>query len=72
MAETMELWEVAAALGIHRTETEAAYVEREIIERSAAYFEETREQRMEHLAGYAERRKRREEERREERRRKVT
>ena len=72
VAEEYELWELAAAMGLHRMETVADYTEREIIEKSAAYFEETREQRMDYLSGYAERRKLREKERRAARKAKVT
>jgi hypothetical protein len=72
VAEDYELWELAAAMGLHRVETIADYTEREIIEKSEAYFEETREQRMEKLSGYAERRKVRSRERKAEKRAKVT
>lgn len=72
VAEEYELWELAAAMGLHRVETIADYTEREIIEKSEAYYEETKEQRLEKLSGYAERRKARGRERRAERRAKVT
>jgi hypothetical protein len=71
-AENMELWEIAAAMGLHRKETIADYTEREIVEKSAAYYEETKEVRDAKLAGYAERRKARSQERKAERRAKVT
>lgn len=57
IAEDMELWEIAAYLGLHRKETRADRDTREITEAKAEYFEETGEQRMEHLSGYSERRR---------------
>ena len=72
VAEEYELWELAAAMGLHRMETIADYTEREIVEKSAAYYEETKEVRDAKLAGYAERRKNRSRERKAEKRAKVT
>lgn len=72
MADEMELWEVAAAIGAHRIETISEYTEREIIEKAEAYYEETKDRRMDILSGYAERRKEREKERVAERKAKVT
>lgn len=72
MLDEYELWEVAAATGAYRVETIADYTQREIVEKAEAYYEETKDQRMELLAGYAERRKAREQERRAQRRAKVT
>jgi hypothetical protein len=67
----MELWQLAAALGLHRIETRAERDNREIVEAKQSYFEETGDARMERLAGYSARReesrKRRQEERRVER-----
>ena len=72
MADDYELWELAAAVGLHRVETVAQHDEREIVERSEAYWEETQTVRNEKLIGYTERRKARERERRQARRAKVT
>jgi hypothetical protein len=67
-ADEMELWEVAAYLGLHRVETVAQRDEREVVDTKREYWEETQAQRQEKLAGYAERRKQRELERRQARR----
>lgn len=53
----MELWQIAAALGMHRVETRAERDSREITETKKAYWEETGEQRMQRVAGYSERRR---------------
>lgn len=63
-AQEMELWQIAAALGLHRIETRAEHDAREIVGKKEEYWEETREQREEKLSGYSERRKQRELERR--------
>jgi hypothetical protein len=66
-AQDFELWELAAALGLHRLETRAERDQREIIEAKRDYFEETGEARMERLAGYGERRKQQAAERKQQR-----
>jgi len=58
-AETMELWELAAAGGRHLTETLQAKNVREVDEAQAAVWEETHQQRMERMAEAAERRRER-------------
>jgi len=63
MADEMELWEIAAYLGLHRKETRAEHDAREITEAKAEYFEQTGEQRMEQMAGYSDRRRERARER---------
>lgn len=70
----LELWQLAAALGLHRVETRAQRDNREIVEAKASYFEETGEDRrayMDRDGGYRARReasrRRRQEERRVER-----
>ena len=64
----MELWQIAAALGMHRVETRKARDEREITEYKREYFEETKDARLAKVAGYSERRKERARERAQERR----
>jgi hypothetical protein len=59
VADEMELWEVAAYLGLHRIETREAHDTREIVETKQAYWEETAEQRQAKMAGYSKRRKER-------------
>ena len=68
MAEEYELWELAAALGIHRIATEGDWKDAEIITEKKEYWEETGSQRSEQLAGYVERRRARELERKQARR----
>lgn len=67
-AQEMELWQLASAFGLHRVETRKVHDEREIVQAKQAYWEETAQQRAEHLSGYSERRKARELERRQQRR----
>lgn len=59
VAETMELWELAAARGLHYTESLQEKNIRETDEEQAAYYEETREQREAMIARQAERRRER-------------
>jgi len=59
VADTMELWEVAAACGVGWIETLAERDTREINERQEKYWEETQEQRMKIMAEAAERRRER-------------
>jgi len=70
MAEEYELWELAAALGIHRIETQAQHDEREIVEIKKVYWDETGDARSAKMAGYSERRREQASERRRERARK--
>lgn len=63
----MELWQIAAALGLHRLETRAQQDQREIYEAKSDLWDETGEQRMEQMAGYSERRAASQQRRREER-----
>jgi hypothetical protein len=65
--EGMELWQIASALGLHRLETRAQRDQREIFEAKADYFEETKDARLEKVAGYSERRAESKRRRREER-----
>jgi hypothetical protein len=53
------LWEIAAALGIHRIETYEERDNREIVEVKAEYWEETGQARREHMARVAARRRER-------------
>ena len=55
-AQGMELWQLAAALGLHRTETRAARDAREIIDTKQAEWEVTKDARMAKFEGYSERR----------------
>lgn len=48
-ADGMELWELAAACGIHRVETWEARNDREIVEKKQEYWDETAGRRMELL-----------------------
>lgn len=57
--DEMELWEVAAYLGLHRVETREDRDNREIVEAKHDYWERTRSQRMEKFDGYSERRRER-------------
>ena len=66
VAQEMELWEIAAYLGLHRKETRADHDAREITESKKEYWEETGPDRMEHLARVAEERKARARQRRRE------
>lgn len=52
----MELWEIAAAAGLHRIETWDEKNQREIIAVKDEYWQETKTQRTEQLSGYHERR----------------
>lgn len=52
----MELWQIAAALGLHRLETRADRDQREITDTKAEYWEQTGEARSEMLSGYSARR----------------
>lgn len=65
VADEMELWEIAAYLGLHRMETIEQRDQREIVETKGEYWDETMQQRMERLGSYSERRKARAQERRE-------
>lgn len=67
IADDMELWEIAAALGMHRIETLEERDNREIVQTKQEYFEETGSQRLERVSGYRERRRQRDLERRQER-----
>lgn len=64
----MELWQIAAALGLHRTETRATRDAREIVEVKQEYWEETKDARLDKLADYREARETRRRERIAERR----
>lgn len=66
-ADTMELWEIAAYLGLHRIETVEEFNQREIVEAKGEYWEETQRERMDKLAGYSDRKKARAKARRERR-----
>ena len=68
MAEEYELWELAAALGIHRIATEGDWRAGEIVAEKEVYWEETREARAEKMADYATQRRERQRERQRERR----
>lgn len=63
-AQSYELWELAAACGLHLKESRSDYDQREIIEKSQAYWEQTSDQRAAKLEGYKARRKEREQARR--------
>ena len=67
-AQDLELWQIAAALGLHRVETRATRDAREIVETKRDYFEATKDQRLPKLAGYSEAREARRRERIEQRR----
>jgi len=54
-AEQMELWELAAAGGLHRVETQSARDEREIVEKKQEYWGETVDKRAEIMARRKER-----------------
>lgn len=71
-ADGMELWELAAACGVHLVETWGQHNEREVVTKAKAYYEETAEVREAKLAEYQEKRRERERERRQQRREKVT
>lgn len=66
-ADSMELWEIASYLGLHRIETVEDRDQREIVETKGEYWEETQRERMGKLAGYSERKKARAKARREQR-----
>jgi hypothetical protein len=70
MADEMELWEIAAYLGLHRKETRAEHDTREITEAKSEYWDETGPDRMERMAKVAEERKARRLARKQERRQK--
>lgn len=57
VAESMELWELAAARGLHYTETLQEKNVRDVDAAQAAYYEETREKREAIMAARAERRR---------------
>lgn len=57
IADEMELWEMAAYLGLHRIETLEERENREIVETKKEYWEETETQRKAKLADYSARRK---------------
>lgn len=59
VAEGMELWELAAARGLHYTESLQDKNIREVDEAQKEYYEETREQREALMARQAERRRER-------------
>lgn len=46
----MELWEVAASLGLHRVETVEQRDQREIVETKQKYWDQTGAERMERIA----------------------
>lgn len=48
--DQMELWEIAASLGLHRVETLEQRDQREITEVKGEYWEETKEPRLERIA----------------------
>lgn len=52
----LELWQLAAALGLHRIETRAQRDNREITEAKSEYWDQTGEARSAHLEGYHARR----------------
>ena len=56
LADEYELWELYSALGLHRIETRAEHDAREIVLKSQAYYEETREAREAYMADVARRR----------------
>lgn len=58
-AVEMELWQMAAAFGLHRIETRAEHDAREIEEVKAEYWEHTGAERMARMAKVAERRRER-------------
>lgn len=58
-ALNLELWQLAAALGLHRIETRAEHDTREIVESKGEYWEETQERRNKSLVGYSEARRQR-------------
>lgn len=64
VADEMELWELASAIGLHRVETLAMRDQREIVETKAEYWDETQDKRMAIIVERAERRKTRDLERR--------
>lgn len=49
-AEQMELWEIAAAGGLHRIETQTERDEREIVKKKEEYWGETVDKRAEIMA----------------------
>ena len=55
-AEDMELWQIAAALGLHRLETRAQRDAREITQAKQAEWDVTKERRLDRMADYSERR----------------
>ena len=59
LADNYELWELSSALGLHRIETRAEHDAREIVLKSQAYYEETREAREAYMAEAAQRRRER-------------
>ena len=63
----MELWQIAAALGMHRIETRKDHDAREITEAKQKYWEETKDQRLAKVAGYNRRKKDRARERKQQR-----
>lgn len=58
VADGMELWELAAAGGLHRIETQTEHDEREIVAKKEAYWAETETKRNEVMARRKERRRR--------------
>lgn len=54
-ADSMELWELAAACGVHRKETREEHDNREIVEKKADYWDETVDKRAEIMARRKER-----------------
>ena len=54
-ADSMELWELAAACGVHRVETREEHDNREIVEKKQEYWEETVEKRAAIMARRKER-----------------
>lgn len=54
-AEQMELWEIAAAGGLHRVETQSARDEREVVQKKQEYWEATVDKRAEIMARRRER-----------------
>lgn len=60
----MELWQIAAALGLHRVETRSQRDAREIVAVKQAEWEQTKDTRLAKMADYSEARKARKQERR--------
>ena len=55
VADTMELWELAASVGVHRVETREEHDNREIVEKKEQEWEETKTKRAAIMARRKER-----------------